>query len=201
MTHPTDMQGATSEQRYDEPPPAWDVGRPQRAIYDLEAAGQIGREVVDVGCGVGEHALFLAGRGHVACGVDPSARAIARAQRRAARERLPVAFVVEELLQLGRLRRPFDCAVDAGSFHRVEQAARVAYAASLRTVVKPGGRLYLLCFGDHERGRGGPRRVTQEELRATFAAGWRIDGVEASAIESHIYPGGANAWLLRATRL
>ena len=80
-------------------------------------------------------------------------------------------------------------------------AARPDYAASLRTVVEPGGRLFVLCFGDHERGRGGPRRVSQDELRAAFARGWRIDDIADSTIESHIYPGGANAWLLRATRL
>jgi SAM-dependent methyltransferase len=196
------MQTAHLAARYAEPPaPAWDVGRPQRAIYDLEAAGEIGREVLDVGCGIGEHALFLAERGHVACGVDPSMRAIARAQKRARERRLPVVFVVEELLQLARLGRSFDCAVDAGSFHRIEVASRPAYAAGLRAALRPGGRLFVLCFGDHERGRGGPRRVSQDELRATFAAGWRIDGIDDSRIESHIYPGGANAWLLRATRL
>jgi cyclopropane fatty-acyl-phospholipid synthase-like methyltransferase len=194
------METAASA-RYEEPLwPAWDVGRPQRAIYDLEAEGRIGREVLDVGCGIGEHALFLAARGHAACGVDPAAAAIAKAQRRARERRLPVAFVVAELAQLGRLGRPFDCAVDAGSFHRVEIAARPRYAAGLRTVVRPGGTLYVLCFGDHERGRGGPRRVAQAELRATFADGWRVDGIDAAQIESHIYPGGANAWLLRATR-
>src|SRR6478736_8830052 len=105
MPHPMSMQSAQSV-RYDEPPaPAWDVGRPQRAIYDLEVAGQIGAEVLDVGCGIGEHALFLAGRGHAACGVDPSPRAIAKAQKQARRRGLPVAFVVEDFLQLARLGR------------------------------------------------------------------------------------------------
>jgi SAM-dependent methyltransferase len=189
-------------ERYDQPlAPAWDVGRPQRAIYDLEQRGLIGPEVLDVGCGIGEHTFFFATRGHAACGVDPSALPIARAQNRAHKQRLPVVFVVEQLLQLDRIGRRFDCAVDAGSFHRVELSARTAYAAALGSVVKPGGRLFVLCFGDHERSRGGPRRVSQDELRATFASGWRIDGIDDSRIESHIYPGGANAWLLRATRL
>lgn len=187
--------------RYDEAPwPAWDVGRPQRAIYDLEMAGEIGHEVLDVGCRVGAHALFFAGRGHLACGVDPSPAQIARAQKRAREARLPVAFVVEELLRLERLGRSFDAAVDAGTFHRIELASRARYAASVRAALRPGGRLFLLCFGDHERGRGGPRRVTQAELRATFADGWRVDGIDDARIESHIYPGGANAWLLRARR-
>lgn len=185
-----------------DPPPwaAWDVGRPQRAIYDLEAAGELAGEVLDVGCGIGEHALFFAARGHAACGVDPSAPAIAKAQRRARERKLPVAFVVGELLQLERLGRRFDCAVDAGSLHRVELAERPAYARSLGAVVAPRGRLFVLCFGDHERGRGGPRRVSQAELRATFAEGWRVDSILSTRIESHIYPGGANAWLLSATR-
>lgn len=187
--------------RYDEPPaPAWEVGRPQRAFYDLEMAGQIGREVLDVGCGAGEHALFFAAHGHVAAGVDPSTSAIVKAQARARERRLPVPFVVAELLELGRIGRSFDCAVDAGTFHRIERAARADYAASLASVVKPGGQLFLLCFGDHEHGHGGPERVSQAELRAAFAAGWRIDAIDDSRIESHIYPGGANAWLLQATR-
>jgi cyclopropane fatty-acyl-phospholipid synthase-like methyltransferase len=187
--------------RRDGPPwAAWDVGRPQRALYDLEAAGEIAGEVLDVGCGIGEHALFFAARGHAACGVDPSAAAIARAQRRARERKLPVAFVVEDLLHLERLGRRFDCAVDAGSFHRIEPAQRHDYARSLGATLAPGGRLFLLCFGDHERGRGGPRRVSQAELRATFSDGWRVDSIVSTRIESHIYPGGANAWLLSATR-
>ncbi len=188
--------------RYETPPfAAWDVGRPQRAIWDLESAGQLGHEVLDVGCGIGEHALFLAGRGHVACGVDPSAVAIERARKRARKERLPAVFIVEELLGLARLGRRFDCVLDAGSFHRVELAARPAYARALASATRAGGRLALLCFGDHERGRGGPRRVSQAELRALFSDGWRIEAIDDSRIESHIYPGGANAWLLLARRL
>jgi SAM-dependent methyltransferase len=197
-----DMQGA--QQRYDEPlPPAWDVGRPQRAVYELEAAGLIGHEVLDVGCGAGEHALWLAARGHLACGVDPSLRAIARAQRRARLEGLAVPFAVEELLRLERLGRSFDCALDAGSFHRVEIADRTSYVRSLAAVVRRGGRACVLCFGDFETGRGGPRRVTAPELRALFDGGdglWRVEAVEPSVIESRLFPGGAGAWLLRAVR-
>src|SRR5262245_52800033 len=181
MKHPIPMQPA----RYDEPlAPPWDVGRPQRAIYDLELAGEIGREVLDVGCGPGEHALFLAARGHAACGVDPSARAIARAQKRARELRLPVCFVVEDLLGLARLGRPFDCAIDAGTFHRIDIASRPAYAAALATTIRPGGRLHLLCFGDHERGPGGPRRISRDELRSVFSSFFRIDAIVDRRIES-----------------
>jgi SAM-dependent methyltransferase len=190
--------------RYDEPlAPAWDVGRPQRALYELEVAGMIGHEVLDVGCGVGEHALWLARLGHAACGVDPSPQAIARAQRRAKREGagLALKLVVEDLTALARLGRTFDCALDAGSFHRVPVAERAEYAHGLAAVVRRGGRAYVLCFADREKGRGGPPRVRREELRAAFApAEWTVEAVDESIIESRLFPGGAAAWLLRAVR-
>jgi cyclopropane fatty-acyl-phospholipid synthase-like methyltransferase len=189
--------------RYQEPlAPAWDVGRPQRAIYELEIAGAIGDDVLDVGCASGEHALFLAARGHVAVGVDSSARVIARAQRRARERGVAASFVVEELTRLERLGRRFDCAVDAGGFMRLELPQRADYARAVGSVVRPGGKLFLLCFGEHERGPGGPRRVTREELRTVFegAGPFRVDAIEPTLIESRGYPGGANAWLLHATR-
>lgn len=189
--------------RYAEPlAPAWDVGRPQRAVYDLEVAGELPPTVLDVGCSAGEHALFLAARGHVVCGVDPSARAIARAARRARDRGVSALFVTEELTRLERLGRTFDCALDAGSFHRVELGARADYVRALASVVRPGGRLFVLCFGDHERGPGGPRRVSRAELCTVLegAGLFAVDAIEASLIESRGYPGGANAWLVKATR-
>jgi cyclopropane fatty-acyl-phospholipid synthase-like methyltransferase len=184
-----------------EPVAAWDVGRPQRAVYDLEMAGQIGHQVIDVGCGIGEQALFLAERGHDVCGVDPSEVAIARARKRARERELPAGFVVAELTALGGLGRSFDCAVDVGSLHRVALEDRAPYAAGLRGLLRPGGRLYLLCVGEHERGPGGPPRISGDELRQLFGRGWRIEGLSPTRIESHTWPGGANAWLLAATAI
>ncbi len=181
--------------------PALDVGRPQRAVYDLEIAGQIGHEVLDVGCGIGEQALWLAERGHAVCGVDLSEVAIARAQRQARRRQLPVAFVAGEVEAVAQLGRRFDSVLDVGDVHRVPAAARTSYAARLRQVLEPGGRLFLWCFADHERAPGGPPRLTQAELRAAFADGWRVDAGEAARLESHTWPGGAHAWLLTATRV
>jgi SAM-dependent methyltransferase len=178
-----------------------DLGRPQRAIFDLVAAGAFRGDVLDAACGTGEHALLLAAHGLGACGVDDSPAAIARAGRKAQLRGLAAEFVVADLLDLGSLGRRFDCAVDAGMLNRCQPRDRVAWARSLHAALAPGARLYTLCIGDHERGPGGPPRVSQAELRALFCDGFTVERIDDARFESVIFPGGANGWLARVKRL
>ncbi len=50
--------------------PPWDISRPQAECVRLEESGEIRGSVLDVGCGTGEHVLYLARRGHEAWGID-----------------------------------------------------------------------------------------------------------------------------------
>ena len=65
------------EAAYQAGTPPWDIGRPQPAIAALAEAGRFVGSVLDVGCGTGETALWLAARGLTAWGVDASSTAIA----------------------------------------------------------------------------------------------------------------------------
>ena len=67
--------------------------------------------------------------------------------------------------------------------------------AGLRAVVPPGGRYFLLCFSDRPPGLSGPRRITQDEIRAAFADGWRVDSIEPAMIDSTFQHAAARAWL------
>ena len=51
---------------------------------ELEALGGFSGEVLDIGCGLGDNAIYLASRGHSATGLDGSPAAIEEARRRAA---------------------------------------------------------------------------------------------------------------------
>jgi hypothetical protein len=64
-------------------------------------------------------------------------------------------------------------------------------------VLHPGGRLYLMCFSDRQPGEFGPRRVSQDELRAAFAAGWAISAIQAGTFQINPSFGStaAQAWL------
>jgi SAM-dependent methyltransferase len=92
--------------------PPWDIGRPQPAVIRLAEEGAIAGSVIDVGCGTGENALFLADRGHEVTGLDASPTAIARAREKAAARRSSATFLVADALELPGLGRTFDVAVD-----------------------------------------------------------------------------------------
>jgi SAM-dependent methyltransferase len=177
-----------------------DLGRPQRAVYELMEAGAFAGAVLDVGCASGEHTLLLAAHGLTVTGVDDQPPLIARAQRQARDRHLDADFALVDLLRLPLLGRVFDCALDAGTLHRFTLAERAAYARSLHGVLAPGAHLYVLVFGDHERGHGGPARISQDELHAAFDEGFTVEKIVDSRFESHIFPGGANAWLATLTR-
>jgi hypothetical protein len=55
--------------------------------------------------------------------------------------------------------------LDSGLFHVFSDEDRIRYVRGLKTVLDPGGRLFLLCFSDATPRTEGPRRVSQPELR------------------------------------
>ena len=156
--------------------------------------------VLDVGCGTGEHALLAASLGHDALGVDRSPRAVERARAKAANRALNARFLVADALRLSDLAEQFDTVLDCGLFHVLSDDERSPYVAGLTSIVPQGGRFHLLCFSDRQPGDSGPRRVTQDELRSSFAEGWAIDSIAPAILELTWNPDGAHAWQLSATR-
>jgi ubiquinone/menaquinone biosynthesis C-methylase UbiE len=160
----------------------------------------VGR-VLDVGCGTGEHALLAASMGHDVVGVDIAVSAIELAKKKATDRALPVRFLVFDALRLSELGDRFDTVLDCGLFHVFDDHDRARYVESVASVVLPGGRYHVLCFSDRQPGDWGPRRVTQDEIRASFAENWLVDSMEPTVIEITLDPAGAQAWHVTATRI
>lgn len=179
--------------------PPWDIGRPQDAFVELADAGEIGSPVLDSGCGTGEHTLMLAEHGLTAMGIDVAPTAIRAARRKADERGLDVTFEVGDVLALDRLDRTFAAVVDSGVFHVFDDADRARYVTSLAAALDPGGVLHLMCFSELTPGDMGPRRVTQAELRQSFASGWRVDRIEASRFDVRMgsWNDPPHAWLAR----
>ena len=177
----------------------WDIGKPHKAFIDV--ADSISGSVLDAGCGTGDTALFLASRGNQVTGIDFLEEPIRRAKLKAAERGLNVTFLVKDAMTLKDWTERFDNVIDSGLFHVFSDEDRKRYAEGLATVVKPGGRLYLMCFSDEEPGTQGPRRVSKKELHAAFAQGWDIESIEPTRVETRpdlkeftFSEGGPKAW-------
>ncbi|MFQ5985893.1 MAG: class I SAM-dependent methyltransferase [Thermoplasmata archaeon] len=182
--------------------PPWDIGRPQSEFVRLEQVGKIRNAVLDVGCGTGENALYLGRRGHEVWGVDASSRAIEKAKAKAQLREIPVTFLVGDALRLDRLGRTFETAIDSGLFHTFSDPERVRFLDSLARVLPRGASYFMLAFCEQEPADwGGPRRVTQKEIRATFREGWTVESIQPARFDSNIHPDGGLAWLSSVTRL
>jgi ubiquinone/menaquinone biosynthesis C-methylase UbiE len=166
----------------------------------LADEGSIAGEVIDVGCGTGENALYLASRGLEVLGVDAASTAIERAQGKATQRGIAATFLVGDALALTRLGRTFDVAIDCGLFHTFDDPDRARFERSLHATLRAGARYFLLCFSEHQPGDSGPRRVTQREIRETFATGWTVDSIVEERFTARLPGGGASAWLASLTR-
>jgi SAM-dependent methyltransferase len=185
--------------------PRWEIGRPQQAI--LEVADRITGSVLDAGCGTGDNALYFASRGQKVTGIDFLAEPINLAKQKSAERGLTATFLVMDALALKGLPEVFDSVIDSGLFHVFSDEDRRRYVDSLASVLKPGGRLFLLCFSDAEPGEQGPRRISRNEIVDAFGEGWAIESTEPSRYEVRpdlndisFCDGGPRAWFVTVRR-
>ncbi|MGB7630395.1 MAG: class I SAM-dependent methyltransferase [Candidatus Deferrimicrobium sp.] len=104
--------------------PPWDIERPQGEIIRLAEGGDIRGTVLDAGCGTGENALFLAGRGYEVSGIGAVGAAIRKAKEKSRGRRVPAVFLEWDALEISGLGKRFDTVIDCGLFHvEAEQTA------------------------------------------------------------------------------
>ncbi|SDQ97907.1 class I SAM-dependent methyltransferase [Actinopolyspora saharensis] len=151
----------------------WDIGQAQPEVVEMERLGRFTGEVLDVGCGPGDNAVFLAGRGHAVTAIDAASAAIAEARQRA--HGLDVTFDVADATELEGYAGSFDSVLDSALFHTLGEEGRRHCVRALHRVTRPGGRLSMLCFADVAGGMPEPLSVSEKEVRSVLdEAGWEI---------------------------
>ena len=168
------------------PSPPWDTKAPKESVVGWQTADLVHGAVLDIGCGLGDNAIYLAQQGHSVTGLDISPTALITAERRAAHAGVDVRFAVADATKLEGYSDAFDTVVDSGMFHCLDDDGKRGYAAALHRATRPGARLLLSCFSDADADDAEwPRPVVSEQtLRDVFgAAGWDITSIEPTTVQ------------------
>lgn len=156
----------------------WHLSEPSPELMSAVADGWLsgGGRVLDVGCGLGTEAGYLASLGWRVSAIDLSAVALGRAAGL-----WPAAsFLRADVRALPFRARSLDIAVDRGCFHYLPAGSRPRYAAEVLRVLRPGGKLLLRLS---LRAAGVRNDIDESVVRDTFAA-WRIERMERQALPS-----------------
>jgi ubiquinone/menaquinone biosynthesis C-methylase UbiE len=113
-----------------------------------------GESVLDVGCGTGS--LAIAAKRHVGpsgtvYGIDASPEMIARADKKARKAGVEIAFRNGAAQALPFPDAQFDAVLSTVMLHHLPRKARQECACEMRRVLKPGGRVLAVDFGGEKR--------------------------------------------------
>ncbi|MBZ4422781.1 methyltransferase domain-containing protein [Myxococcus sp. RHSTA-1-4] len=121
------------------------MGGPNHDIVELAAALPPGTRVLDLGCGEGRNAFFLAGRGCQVTAVDRSAAGIEKLSALAKRTGVPLRAVVADIAEL-ELRDTWDVIMAHGVIDYLDNRTWRSLLARLKAHTAPGGYNAYTCM-------------------------------------------------------
>jgi SAM-dependent methyltransferase len=156
----------------------WDIGGPQPVVQQLVALGTVKGEVLDPGTGPGHHAIYYASKGYSATGIDGSEAALGRARENARKAGVSVNFELADATKLEGLDNRFDTVIDCAFYHTfsTDTDLQKSYVQALHRATKPGARLYMFEFGEHDvNGFKMMRSLSEDDFREVLpVGGWEI---------------------------
>jgi SAM-dependent methyltransferase len=170
----------------------WDTGQPDPALVEwFEQRKSAPKRALEIGCGTGTNALWLAGKGCEVLALDLAPLAIERARAKArAANAARCELQVRDFVNGPPLEGAFDLVFDRGCFHVFDEPeVQARFAQRVAAVLAPGGH-WLSLIGSTEgapREMGPPRRSARDitnalepnlELVDLRAMEFRLDALE-----------------------
>lgn len=160
----------TLERIYREGNTPWDMGKPYKQLVDYANENSPCR-ALDVGCGTGTDAIFLAQNGYDVSAVDISEEAVKIAKSKAQKAGVSADFKAGNVLDTSFEDETFDFINDSGCFHSLQKSVWKTYIREMHRVMKPGARYLMKCFSEDS---SNPHRLSQETIRQYFTGNFNI---------------------------
>jgi SAM-dependent methyltransferase len=168
----------------------WETGRPSAELARVLTDWAIAPcRLIELGCGTGTNAVWLAARGFEVTAVELSRLAIRRAIRRAARAGAGVRFRIGDLRGWQALGGPYDFFFDGGCYHAIRLADPDGYFATLDHILRPSA-LGLVLLGNNREPEddAGPPGMGEAAIRREF--GELFDVIRLREFRFDAPPGG-----------
>ena len=158
------------EQRYESGQTPWELSRADHHLVEfVENHLPLNQKVMDIGCGTGSNARWLAEKGHQVFGVDFSPRAIKLAIEKSSGNSNNVQYMVKDFLDPQMVGHDFDFIFDRGCFHSFDSKQdRSTFAQNVSAHLKGNGR-WLSILGNSDappRDDGPPVRSAGQIVEA-----------------------------------
>lgn len=157
------------EQRYRTGETPWDHGMVDSNLVEMvERNGVRPCRVLDIGCGTGDNAIWLARQGFEVVACDLSATAIDRAKTKASAAGVECRFLVADFLADAIPVEPLGLVLDRGCLHSVPgNGNRQRFARRVADLLEAGGLWFsLVGNADEPRREVGPPQLGAAELAA-----------------------------------
>jgi 2-polyprenyl-3-methyl-5-hydroxy-6-metoxy-1,4-benzoquinol methylase len=182
------------ERRYREGDSPWDSGRPSTELQRVLAEEKIDPcRCIELGCGTGTNAVWLAQQGFDVTGVDISPLAIDRARERAAAAGVAVCWRVADVLDPPNLGEPYGFFFDRGCYHVVRRDDVHSFLRTLDRITEPGTLGLVLTGNAREPRDPGPPVVDEETLRQELGQLFQIVWLREFRFDSA--PGSGESFL------
>lgn len=195
VSNPRPKELTDWDERYRQGTPPWDVGRPSPELVRLIEERIVPRgSVIDLGCGTGADAVFLAKRGFDVTAVDVSPIAIERARSRAEQHDALIRFVLGDALKFGQTAGTFDFVFDRGFYHAIRQTNITGFLDMLWRITRPGTIYLSLSGAPREETDDGPPQVTADQIRNELGRLFEIIELRPIRTEAVTRPEGYPGW-------
>ena len=160
----------------------WNIETAPDALVELVESGRVKPcKTIDLGCGTGNYAIYLASMGFDVTGIDMSQTAIEIARKNAEKKGVKCNFYTADLLgDLHEIEETFDFAYDWELLHHIFPENREKYVENVYRILSPMGKYLSVCFSEKNPQFGGLGKYretplgtvlyfsSEEELRCLF---------------------------------
>jgi SAM-dependent methyltransferase len=158
----------------------WRCLSPSNLLVDAVQQRSKAGKALDLGCGAGEYAIYLAKQGYEVTGVDFVAKALVMAREQAQAEKVAINWVHADILDW-RSSEQFDVILDSGTLHTISSRHLAQYKRQLLQWLSPHADYLLSHWGKRHPFDWrpiGPNRRTRQELLSVFLPELREKGYE-----------------------